>query len=281
MTATDALSVPVTAVAHGPDTTVLAVSHPALALFHDVADEIGRLLGAATDWGASGQREGQYSIDVVTDGTAVPMLHAAGYAVLSEESGRTGPASGDVAGTVVIDPLDGSTNASRGVPWYATALCLVDAEGPAVALVANQVSGERFAALRGEGAWRGRGQAAGPGGDPLTPSACTTPGDALVAISGVPTGDYGWAQFRAFGASALDLCLVGAGAVDGFVDMSPDAHGVWDYLAAALICAEAGAVVVDALGRDLVALDHGTRRTPVAAATPALLAALVAARTAR
>jgi myo-inositol-1(or 4)-monophosphatase len=281
MTATGALSVPVTAVAHGADTTVLFVSHPALALFHDVADEIERLLGAATDWGASGQREGQYAIDLVTDRAAVPMLHAAGYAVLSEESGRTDPPSGDVAGVVVIDPLDGSTNASRGVPWYATALCLVDAEGPAVALVADQASSEdRFAAVRGEGAWRGHLHAAGPSGIPLRPSACTATGNALVAISGVPTGDYGWAQFRAFGASALDLCLVGAGVVDGFVDMSPDAHGVWDYLAAALICTEAGAVVVDAHGRDLVALDHAARRTPVAAATPALLDALVAARTA-
>jgi fructose-1,6-bisphosphatase/inositol monophosphatase family enzyme len=281
MTATGALAVPITDVTHGPDTTVLVVSHPALVLFHEVADEIGRLLGAATDWGASGQREGQYAIDVVTDAAAVPMLHAAGYAALSEESGRTAPASADVAGTVVIDPLDGSTNASRGVPWYATALCLVDADGPAVALVANQASEERFAAVRGEGAWRGRGRAAAPGGTPLRPSACRVPGDALVAISGIPTGDYGWAQFRAFGASALDLCLVGAGTVDGFVDMSPDAHGVWDYLAAALICAEAGAVVIDAGGRDLVALDHAARRTPVAAATPTLLEALMAARTER
>lgn len=272
---------PVTAAAHGPDTTVLVMSHPALALFHEVADEIGRLLAAATDWGASGQREGQYAIDVVTDAAAVPVLHAAGYAVLSEESGRTVPTSGEAAGTVVIDPLDGSTNASRGVPWYATALCLVDAEGPAVAMVANQVSGERFGAVRGEGAWRGRGHGAASDVTRLRPSTCRAPGDALVAISGIPSADYGWAQFRAFGASALDLCLVGAGAVDGFVDMSLDAHGVWDYLAASLICTEAGAVVVDAHGRDLVALDHGARRTPVAAATPSLLEALLAARTGR
>ena len=38
-----------------------------------------------------------------------------------------------------------------------------------------------------------------------------------------------------------------------------------------LVCQEAGAVVIDALGRDLVVLDHGARRTPVAAASQALL----------
>jgi len=177
----------------------------------------------------------------------------------------------------VMDPLDGSTNASRGVPWYATALCLVDDDGPAVALVAGQASGERFAAVRGEGAWRGRGRAGGPLGGRLRPSRCDRLGDALVGISGAPLGG-GWAQFRALGASALDLCLVAAGTLDGFVDMSPDAHGVWDYVAASLICAEAGAVVVDAFGRDLVVVDHTARRTPVAAATPDLLDALLAAR---
>jgi fructose-1,6-bisphosphatase/inositol monophosphatase family enzyme len=251
-----------------------------LGLFHDVADRIGQLLAAAADWGPSGQRDGQYAIDLVTDGAALSLLHEAGYAVLSEESGRTEPpggAVGDPPGVVVIDPLDGSTNASRGVPWFATALCLVDVDGPAVALVANQASGERFAAVRGHGAWRGRGRAGGPLGRRLQGSRCDRLGAAVVGISGAPLGG-GWAQFRAFGASALDLCLVAAGTLDGFVDMSPDAHGVWDYLGASLICAEAGVPVVDAAGRDLVVLDHTARRTPVAAATHELLDELLAIR---
>ncbi len=178
---------------------------------------------------------------------------------------------------MVIDPVDGSTNASRGVPWFATALCLVDDAGPAVALVANQASGDRFAAVRGEGAWRGRGRAAGPAGAVLRSSGCDRLDEAIIGISGAPLGG-GWAQFRSLGASALDLCLVAAGTLDGFVDMSPEAHGVWDYLGAALICGEAGVPIVDADGRDLVVLDHAARRTPVAAATPALLEALLAIR---
>jgi fructose-1,6-bisphosphatase/inositol monophosphatase family enzyme len=253
------------------------VSRRVLGLFHDVADRVGQLLRTTHDWGPSGRREGQYAIDLVTDDAALAILHDAGFAVLSEESGRTEPPGGGAQGVVVIDPLDGSTNASRGVPWFATALCLVDDEGPAVALVANQASGERFAAVRGQGAWRGRGRAAGPLGGPLRASGCERLGDAFVGISGVPVGG-GWAQFRAFGASALDVCLVAAGVLDAFVDMSADAHGVWDYVAASLICVEAGALVVDALGRDLVVLDHAARRTPVAAATPELLEALLAVR---
>ena len=84
--------------------------------------------------------------------------------------------------------------------------------------------------------------------------------------------------FRAFGASALDICAVADGRFDAFVDCSPDAHGVWDYLGAMLICQEAGAVMADALGRDLVVLDHGARRTPVAASSQEMLDQLLANR---
>lgn len=238
-----------------------------LELFHQTADAVHEQLVAVTDWGETGLRSGQYLADVTVDDVAVRMLTDAGLGVLSEESGSSGTGE---RGVVALDPLDGSTNASRGVPWYATSLCLVDGDGPAVALVANQASGQRFSAIRGEGAFRGpqRLQASGFAG----------PAGAFVAISGVPDGDYGWAQFRALGASALDLCLVAAGTFDAFVDMSHHAHGVWDYLAGSLICQEAGAVVVDAFERPLTVLDHDARRTPIAAATPELLDAIVTVR---
>ena len=61
----------------------------------------------------------------------------------------------------------------------------------------------------------------------------------------------------------------------GWVDMNDQAHGVWDYLGGVLLCTEAGARVADAAGRDLVALEHADRRTPVAAATPELLEVLL------
>ena len=122
-----------------------ALDDPALDVLHDVADEVARRFAAATDWGFSGAREGQYAIDVDVDAVAVSMLLDAGFAVLSEESGR----SGDGDRLVVVDPLDGSTNASRGIPWFATSLCVVDDAGPSVALVVNQATGERLEAVRG------------------------------------------------------------------------------------------------------------------------------------
>jgi myo-inositol-1(or 4)-monophosphatase len=102
--------------------------------------------------------------------------------------------------------------------------------------------------------------------------------ESFIGLSGYPSRSLGWRQYRAFGAVALDLCAVACGMLDGYVDCSVDAHGSWDYLGGLLVCREAGAPVVDAAGRDLVVLDHGARRTPVAAATPELLVELVEAR---
>ena len=107
-----------------------------------------------TRWGASGLRDGQYAVDLEADAACLDVLYGAGYRVLSEESGVTGPPNSSAAPIVVVDPLDGSTNASRGVPWFASALCLVDDDGPAVGVVVNHPTRERFVGVRGAGAER-------------------------------------------------------------------------------------------------------------------------------
>jgi myo-inositol-1(or 4)-monophosphatase len=236
-------------------------------LLDDTAEAIGRVLGDLDDWGLAGTRAGQYRSDLAADAAALDVLERAGVGVLSEESGRHRP---EAEITVVVDPLDGSTNASRAIPWYATSLCAVDAEGARAALVVNLVSGERFAAVRGGGATRN--------GVPVTPSGASVLRESLVGLSGYPPRYLGWKQFRALGAAALDLCAVATGVLDGYLDCSWNAHGSWDYLGGMLVCLEAGASVVDAEGRELVVLDHDARRTPIAAATPALLDDLVTAR---
>lgn len=238
-----------------------------LDLLHRVATEVGRELLAADDWDLAGTEPGQHRSDLLADEVALRMLGEAPVGVLSEESGLH-DAGRDLV--VVVDPLDGSTNAARGIPWFATSLCAVDDEGPRVAVVRNQVSGVTFEAVRGTGA---RGD-----GEDLAPSGCGALSDAVVGLSGLADRWMGWKQYRALGAAALDLCLVASGVLDGYLDCSVDAHGPWDYMAAVLICSEAGAVVGDALGRDLVVLEHAGRRTPVAAATPELFDELMSAR---
>ena len=238
-----------------------------LGVLHDAASAVRSALDALGDWGAAGTRAGQYHSDLAADEAALAVLQAAGLGVMSEESGLHGA---DRPVVVVLDPVDGSTNASRGIPWFATSLCAVDEEGARAAVVVDQAGGRRFEASRGGGAR--------VDGHPLAPSTCEAMDEAIVGLSGYPPRWFGWKQYRALGALALDLCAVAAGQLDAYVDCSPSAHGAWDYLGGMLICQEAGAVVTDAFDRELVTLDHSVRRTPVAAGTAALLDAAVTAR---
>jgi fructose-1,6-bisphosphatase/inositol monophosphatase family enzyme len=238
-----------------------------LEVLHATADAVRAALDGVEDWAPSTARPTQYAIDVVADAAALGVLLGAGLGALSEESGRHHP---ERPLTAVVDPVDGSTNASRRNPWFATSLCVLDGDGPRAALVVNQASGERFEATRGGGAR--------VDGTPLAASGCTDVGAALVGLSGWPERHYGWDQYRAFGAGALDICAVAAGRLDAYVDTGPGLHGAWDYLGGLLVCQEAGAHVVDGDGRPLLTLEHDARRAPVAAATPELLETLVRAR---
>jgi myo-inositol-1(or 4)-monophosphatase len=243
---------------------------PLLSVLRAAADAVRRALDGLDDWGPAGTRSGQYRSDLAADEVCLAVLDDAGLGWLSEESGVE-HADRDVV--VVVDPVDGSTNASRGIPWYATSLCAVDAEGPLAALVVNQASGRRWEAVRGGGAT--------VDGRPCRPSGETELGRSIVGLSGYPNQYLGWKQYRALGAAALDLCAVADGTLDGYIDCSPSAHGAWDYAAGLLVCRESGAQVLDAFDRDLLdpdALAHADRRTPVAGATSALAAELVDAR---
>ena len=246
-------------------------SEAVLELFASISDRTMKVVSDNTDWKESGLRAGQYKVDLDVDEVCVEPLLDAGFTVLSEESGVQ--PIGDLERSrrvVVVDPLDGSTNASLGLPWFATSLCLVVDNVPTVAMVTNLATGDRYTAVAGGGAFLGS--------DQLQTLEDVEISDAVVAMSGLATHNYGWRQFRAMGASALDICAVASGAFDGFVDMSVDAHGSWDYLGALLVLREAGGSIVDAMGRDLVVLDHDARRTPVAAGNPALLDLLLTER---
>lgn len=238
-----------------------------LALFRDVAgairDAVAKVEG--TDRRARTEVPGQYAIDLVADAAALDLLAAAPVRVVSEESGASG--AEDAAITIVMDPVDGSTNASRHLPYWATSLCAVDESGMLAALVVNQATETESTATRGGGAHRD--------GERVQSSLVTRLDEAFVSASGIPTPRPPWKQCRVMGSCALSLCDVAAGRFDGYLDLA-SVHAPWDYLGGALVCAEAGAVVVDATGEALVTDDPSARRHLVAAGTRSLADALCA-----
>jgi myo-inositol-1(or 4)-monophosphatase len=235
-----------------------------LGVLDDAVQAIRQALDGLSDWGLAGTRPGQYHLDLAADGAALPILHGAGFAVLSEESGMTGESTSRFL--AVIDPVDGSTNAHRKIPFYATSICVLDPEGPLVGLVVNLATGTRYAAVRGGGADRD--------GAALKPSGCLELSSAIVGISGFPGHHPGWAQFRTLGAASLEFCAVAEGVLDAYMLVGRSTLYGWDYLAGLLICQEAGAVVVERDGAELVVRDDAPRR-PIVAATSQLTARLM------
>ena len=226
----------------------------------EVLDEAVRAVRGALDvledWGPSGGKPGQYRLDLAADGAALPVLHGAGLTVLSEESGMTGDGGSGLL--AVIDPIDGSTNAFRGVPFYSTSICVLDDEGPRVGVVTNQATGLRYAAVRGDGAQKD--------GRAITPSGCEDLEAAIVGISGFPGTHPGWAQYRALGAASLECCAVADGVLDAYLVVGGSTLYSWDYLAGLLVCREVGAAESEREGRDLIVRDASSRR-PIVAAT--------------
>jgi myo-inositol-1(or 4)-monophosphatase len=163
----------------------------------------------------------------------------------------------------IVDPIDGTVNYFYGWPWYAVSVA-AEVDGEVVAaVVRNAASGEEHLATRGGGATRD--------GRPLAVREPVSLGQSLVATGFSYEPDVRAAQaaavtrmlpqvrdIRRQGSCALDLCMVAAGLVDGYVEEGPS---VWDDAAGGLIAREAGArveVLTGASGRRLVlcAPDH-------------------------
>jgi myo-inositol-1(or 4)-monophosphatase len=233
-------------------------------LLNDCTDLIEEALTELGAWTAPGRRASQFECDVVADSVATEYLEANGCGVFSEESV---PTRLDRDVVVVLDPIDGTANAVRGLPWYGPSLCALVRGRPTVAHVRNLATGERFDAEAGAGA-----TVNGVAARPAAPRPLST---AIVGVSGPAPSDL-VARGRAMAAVALSLCAVAAGALDGFVDFDIDHHRCWDHLAGALVCTEAGALAQDVRGRDLADLHQG--RTLVAASHPDLLQELLARR---
>jgi fructose-1,6-bisphosphatase/inositol monophosphatase family enzyme len=232
----------------------------------ECAHEIGAVVRAGRHEGFSGQRSSQYHLDVAADEVALRVLHGAGLRVVSEESGVSG--SGEY--TVVVDPIDGSTNCDHGVPFFATSLAVVREHELVAALVVNQATGTIYEAERGGGARRDDVA--------ISPSAQRDFSKAIVSFSGLPQRYLGWAQYRSLGAASLEVCLVADGSLDAFTVANKSTLNPWDYLGGLLIAREAHAVAGDLDDEELVTTER-VRRRPVFAATDELLTFLREAET--
>ncbi len=195
-------------------------------------------------------------------------LHAGGvrFAAVSEERGRVdfGFDAADPV-FVVIDPLDGSKNAKRGLPHHALSLAVADGDTMADVLfgfVHDFGPGEEWVARRGQGA--------ALNGVPLDPDARERRVGGKLELLGIESADPVWLRdsaealaaaahrLRAIGAIAVSLCQVAAARLDGMVTLRRSR--AVDVAAGQLIVREAGGLVAftgcsSALGAPLTVME--------------------------
>ncbi len=234
-----------------------AVQHAVAEMVEDPAEVLGR--------GADGAPSTR--IDRVAEAAVLRVLDYEGSPlnVLSEEAGyidRGGKA------TLVLDPIDGTHNALRGVPAYSVSLGighdrLSDVEE---GLVRDLVSGATYYAAKGDGAKLDGHQIRVRSYDPTD------------SLFGVYLGTNAHAdaarvaslarRVRVLGAASLDLCLVARGASDLYYMHSAIADTklrAVDIAAGTLIVREAGGRALDLDGRDLDIPLTPTARTDLVA----------------
>jgi myo-inositol-1(or 4)-monophosphatase len=203
------------------------------------------------------------------------------FTAISEERGRVDFGSEDLI--VVIDPIDGSTNAKRGLPHHAISVAVAD--GPTMAdvffgYVYDFGTGEEWHCGRGEGA--ARNMKVLERDVPERRSA-----DGKLELVGIESADPRWIReaadgladtthrIRALGTIAVTLCQVAGSRMDGMLTLRPTR--AVDAAAGQLMVREAGGVVCfpgfdDPLGAPLDLEPHAPI---VAARTPAALEQLL------
>jgi myo-inositol-1(or 4)-monophosphatase len=202
-------------------------------------------------------------------------LHADGheFTAISEERGTV--AFGDSPLTLVIDPIDGSLNARRTIPFHSVSIAVAD--GPSMAdvrlgYVYDFGAGEEWIAVEGEGATvDGHALAvAGDDGLEVVGVESTKPERLLAVTEALQGRTY---RVRTPGSIAISLCWVAAGRFDAMIS-TRNCRSV-DAAAGQLIVREAGGVLnFDDGGLEDAALDLSARYDISAARTPGDLASV-------
>ena len=221
------------------------------------------------------------AIDAAAEDAVVRRLDALDrdLTLVSEELGiRTFGSGGPPI--VVVDPIDGSVNAKRGIPFFSLSLAV--AEGPTMddvvfGYVYDFGAGEEWVAERGGGAFLDGARLDEPGPKDVI-EILSLEGTTTEAIAASAPGMLGVShRLRVMGSLALSLCHLAAGRVDAVCCLKP-ARSI-DIAAAQLLVRERGLAIElfedPPFGK--APLDLAQRSRVVAAASEELCAGVAAA----
>jgi myo-inositol-1(or 4)-monophosphatase len=221
------------------------------------------------------------AIDAAAEAAVVTRLESLGVdaVLVSEELGVRSIGAGGAL-HVVVDPIDGSVNCKRGIPYFALSIAVADGDtvdDVRFAYVADLATGEEWTAERGVGAFLGgaplvelpKGRVEILAFEGTTTSSIAARAGAMVGVAD---------RLRVMGSLALSLCHLAAGRVDAVCSLKP-ARSI-DIAAAQLLVRERGLAIElfeDDRPFGRAPLDLAQRSRLVAAATPGLCAQVAAA----
>jgi myo-inositol-1(or 4)-monophosphatase len=229
---------------------------------------------AAVSFGIGAGGDKSKMIDLAAEKALVDCLnkHEISCTLISEEAGTKKIGFGHSEYYVTTDPVDGTTNAVRGLPFSANVIAvsktpwLKDVEA---AIVHDIIHDVIYSAQKNGGAFRN--------GQKIKPSENSQIEDAVIGvdlntlrIKELVTKLEGLFKvgkhFRHFGANALELCYVADGRTDAFVDIRGKLR-VTDIVASYLILCEAGGIILSPEGKELnIPLEATQRLSFIAAA---------------
>jgi len=228
---------------------------------------------AAVGFGVGAGGDTSKRIDLAAEKALIDCLskHEISCTLVSEEAGTKKVGFGPSEYYVTTDPVDGTTNAVRGLPFSATVIAvsrepwLRDVE---TAIVTDIIHDIAYTAQKNGGAFKN--------GKRIKTSETSDLEEALIGvdlntfkIEELVTKLEGLFKrgkhFRHFGANALDICYVADGSTDAFIDIRGKLR-VTDMVASYLILREAGGIMVSPEGEELNVPLAATQRVSFIAA---------------
>lgn len=215
------------------------------------ATVLGKVYKADAGVVSDGGRDIKTEADLAAEQQILAVIKQAGFGILSEESGARGNI--DLQDSFwVVDPLDGTFNFARGLPFCGVSIGFWSKGEPIIGVIHDLGSGETYSGHVGHGAWVDNSPA----------RTAATPISGAVLATGFPTGrDYSeealqktiggiqrFKKVRMLGSAAMMLAAVAAGRMDAYWEES---IWLWDVAAGlALVKAAGGDYHLSTIGDD-------------------------------
>ena len=225
---------------------------------------------AGGDFGIGAGGDVSRNIDIIAEKTVIDYVKENGFdcTILGEECGRV-EIGKEPKGFLIMDAIDGSTNAVRGVPFFCCSLAYATENklsSVSAGIVQDLSNGDAYWAASGKGAFLNGTPMHVYSGEPLY--------NILgLNISGADAGLLARLQplfesynhLRHFGANALEMALFSRGLMDAMVDLRGKIR-IQDIAAGYILVKEAGGIILDEELKPLDSdLEYSTRLSFLAA----------------